>query len=407
MDDNDHHQRDDEINSRRQNELEALQAFYDHQLCSSLQPRSSGETSNNNANDDNDHDDSISLNGPWFIELIDNSNNIISDDTNSRGNNCKIPTLEIRLPQNYPLTNTSPPTPILHHVDTNNHKLLNLTSAQKQSLIDELMEMYEADMDMAILWAERCRMEFLDVDLIAIMSAADDAGAVQNDDDAIIAPDNYCDDANNVVQTETNSTIIQQHQQSSLSIRFLTFNHLLYGKSHKNESQIVSLASKFGLSGFVVYGTPGIIGLLVYNSDEEDIVDFAKECSNRIGKRATVLDFEMKIGHEGGLLPEYNTNAESNNNGGSELSTSKKKPKKSKGSNSGTNNNNSTNKANTVGDPTTTPLLANLLGADKVTTTNNTVSIDNSKKSGLRHFDSIAELKEVLPGGLIQSILGL
>uniref|UniRef100_A0A7S2L6F8 RWD domain-containing protein n=1 Tax=Skeletonema marinoi TaxID=267567 RepID=A0A7S2L6F8_9STRA len=378
----------DEIKTRRQDELEALQAFYGHQLRSSLPalspPPRSGDTSN--ANDDDD-DSEISLTGPWFIELIDNSGNSSSSTYNSY----KIPTLEIRLPPHYPLSpppssqNASKPTPILHHVD--NHNLL--TSLQKQALIEELMEMYEPDMDMAIMWAERCREEFLDVDLSVMPTKAADT----SNNDAAENNDN-CDD-----------------KQQSLSIRFLTFNHLLYGKSHKKESQIVSLAGKSGLVGFIVYGTPGIIGLLMHSDDDEDILDFAKECSNRIGKRATVSDFEMNIAHDGGLLSshEYDSvvvEAEGGRNNGGKNKSSSTSNKKSKSKGTNNNKGNSGNNLNMTGDSSSTPLLVNLLGADRVTATNDSVSIANNK-SGLRHFDSLAELKAVLPGGVVQSILGL
>eukprot|EP00984_Skeletonema_dohrnii_P021447 scaffold10716_cov116-Skeletonema_dohrnii-CCMP3373.AAC.2 len=392
MDDN---QRD-EINSRRQDELEALQAFYGHQLRSSLPALSpltprSGDTSN--ANDDDD-DSEISLTGPWFIELIDNSANSSSSGTN---NSCKIPTLEIRLPPHYPLSpppssqnaSHSRPTPILHHVD--NHNLL--TSLQKQALIEELMEMYEPDMDMAIMWAERCREEFLDVDLSVMPTKAADASSNNND----AAENDNCDD-----------------KQQSLSIRFLTFNHLLYGKSHKKESQIVSLAGKSGLVGFIVYGTPGIIGLLMHSGDDEDILDFAKECSNRIGKRATVLDFEMKIAHDGGLLSsvEYDSSvvveaAEGRRNNGGKNKSSSTSSKKSKSKGNDNNKGKSGNNLSITGDSSSTPMLENLLGADRVTATNDSLSIIANSKSGLRHFDSLAELKAVLPGGVVQSILGL
>jgi len=376
---------DDEIISRRQDELEALQAFYGHQLRSSLPSAlssRSGDTSNANANDDDDdHDEVISLNGPWFIELIDISN------SSNHANNIKIPTLEIRLPPHYPLSpppsssqNSSfPPTLILHHVD-NHHDLL-LPSLQKQALIEELMEMYEPEMDMAIMWAERCREEFLDVDLTAIMSSSEAAAADANncnDDDDVITTARKIDTSDNDDKHDK--------QQQALSIRFLTFNHLLYGKSHKKESQIVSLAGKLGLIGFIVYGTPGIIGLL--------------------------MDLEMKFASDGELLssPEYSDNhavveaaegSAKKNNGGKKIASKKKS--KSKG---GSGNDNS-NKSSTG--ESSRPLLANLLGADRVTVTNDSVSIVDKNKSGLRHFDSIAELKEVLPNnsGIIQSILGL
>ncbi|KAL7439014.1 hypothetical protein ACHAXM_007863 [Skeletonema potamos] len=368
----------DEINSRRQEELEALQAFYGHQLRASLPAP------------DDIHDEVISFNGPWFIELIDKSSSG-SDDAN----NYKIPTLEIRLPPHYPLSpppssqSSSLPTLILHHVDS--HHLL--TSLQKQELIEELKEMYEPEMDMAIMWAERCREEFSEA------AAGADTG---NDDD---------NDA--ITSHETNDNCDDDKQQSR-SIRFLTYNHLLYGKSHKKESQIVSLAGKMGLIGFIVYGTPGIIGLLMYNGNDDDIREFAKECSNRIGKRATVLDFEIKIAPDGELLSSLVCDdfgeaegGRNNNNGGKKNKSSiasgaSKRKLKSKGGSA----NNISNKPS-AGE-SSRPLLGNLLGADRVTITNDSVSIVDNNKGVLRHFESLAELKEVWPNcGFIQSILGM
>mmetsp|Transcript_11873 Transcript_11873/g.19418 ORF Transcript_11873/g.19418 Transcript_11873/m.19418 type:complete len:402 (+) Transcript_11873:56-1261(+) len=401
MDANNH--LDDEIQSRRQDELEALQAFYGHQLRSSL-PADFSPPHHHRGGDNNDHDShqEVSLNGPWFIELLDSS----TDSITSRANNyCKIPTLEIRLPPHYPLSPPpqscqNSPTPILHHID---HLNL-LSSTQKQELIEELMDMYEPEMDMAILWAERCRQEFLDVvDLATLMSSANEATE--------IAVAEVSNDATSTGQTAENNS--HQHEKqptktiSYPSIRFLTFNHLLYGKSHKKESQIVSLASKLGHIGFIVYGTPGIIGLLVMMSsdngdDNEDVIDFAKECSTRVGKRATVLDYEIKFDHDGGLLPssfEVEGRRTCGDDGGK-----MKKNKKSKNSKGG-NNNKGNNSSTTTGE-SSAPLLVNLLGADRVTTRNGSVSIANMK-SGLRHFDSLAELKEVLPGEVVPNILGL
>eukprot|EP00985_Skeletonema_marinoi_P034036 scaffold42866_cov277-Skeletonema_marinoi.AAC.3 len=149
----------------------------------------------------------------------------------------------------------------------------------------------------------------------------------------------------------------------------------------------------------------------MHSGDDEDILDFAKECSNRIGKRATVSDFEMNIAHDGGLLssPEYDSvvvEAEGGRNNGGKNKSSSTSNKKSKSKGNNNNKGNIGNNLNITGDSSSTPLLVNLLGADRVTATNDSVSIANNK-SGLRHFDSLAELKAVLPGGVVQSILGL
>lgn len=403
----------DEIKTRRQDELEALQAFYGHQLRSSL-PNSLSPPHHHGGGNDDDSTDEISLNGPWFIELLDTSSITTSGGTSKY---YKIPTLEIRLPPHYPLSSTSRPTPILHHVDSN----LLLTSLQKQSLIEELVEMYEPDMDMAILWAERCREEFLDVDVATVfLTTAGNDTATSSVNGATV---NQNDTTNNCNTDQQQ----QQQQQSPSTIRFLSFNHLLYGKSHKKESQIVSLASKLGLLGFIVYGTPGIIGLVTTVSsnnnehEEEDVVllEFAKDCSNRIGKKATILEFEVMIAPNGGLLSSSSrdgavvddaaegkrtkSNATTTTTGEKNKSSSSTKNKKSK-SKAGNDNKGNSNSAS-GGSSSSTPLLVNLLGDDRVTiTTNDTIS---KKKSGLRQFDSLAELKEVLPGDVVQSILGL
>ena len=412
---------DDEIIiSRRQDEIEALQAFYGQQLRSSLRGENYHTSTSYYANDvDDDHMiNNMSPNGPWFIELVDISsiNSSGGGENNGRRNNIhkSVPTLEIRLPPRYPLSSSQDsdlPTPILHHA--NNH----LTLAQQQSLLDELMAMYEAEMDVAIMWAERCREEFVDVDLAIF---ADNQNRGNGRDDLPTADDK---DKNYSTTDEINS-IIEQQQQQSLCIRFLTFNHLLHGKAHKKESQIVSLAAKLGLTGLIVYGTPGVIGLLSLREDAkggmqqqyqyngggisttaEDIIDFAKEC-NRIGKRATLLEFELHVDHNDGRLLPYSLVVEGKKNDGgkSKLSNSKKK---SKG------NNNGNGRSNTADSSSSTPLLSNLLGSDRVsiksTTTNSSsssVSI-SIKKAGLHHYDSCAELKDVLPSGIIQSILGI
>ena len=286
--------------------------------------------------------------------------------------------------------------------------------------------MYEPDMDIAILWAERCRQEFLDVDFgSAILMSSAAAGEITTTAATTAAASAGAGDLND---TLTGNQKIHENQTAaptsmSPSIRFLTFNHLLYGKSHKKEAQIVSLASKLGHIGFVVYGTPGIIGLLIMTNstnnngsgggctEEEDVNEFAKECNNRIGKRATVLDFELKFTSDGGLLSSFEgvRNGSNDDDGGKKnqsLSQSKKS-KKSKGNGNDKNNkgnNNNSSSGSTGG--SSTPQLVNLLGAERVTTQNGSVSTTNMK-SGLRQFDSLAELKEVLPGDVVQNVLGL
>jgi hypothetical protein len=429
------------IISRRQDELEALQAFYGHQLRSSL-----SSSSSSNDDDAQEANDIISVNGPWFIELIDVSSITMNSDNSNVIRNTAVPTLEINLPLHYPSSQAlHPPTPTLHNVNESH-----LTLTQQQLLLDELMEMYEPDMDVAIMWAERCRMEFVDVDLtVFTASAGDDKTRGDGRDDLPTATTNRTttttnennDKSNNhhyhsVVTTDTTNKQSQQKQplRRSLCIRFLTFNHLLHGKSHRKESQLVALASKCGLIGLIVYGTPGVIGLLStlddnnnddnhHNLDDgsraatistttEDIIDFTKEC-NRIGKRATLLDYTLYIianNEDDGRLVVSSSSTmngvgqqhKKNKNGqGIRSTTEKKLSSKKKGSKKNNKPNTTDYPSTSSSTATTLPLLSNLLGLDDDDT-----SI-SSMKAGLRHYDSFAELKEVLPESTIQSILGL
>ncbi|KAL7455331.1 hypothetical protein ACHAWC_006868 [Mediolabrus comicus] len=435
---------DDEIISRRQDELDALQAFYGHQLRSSL---SSNDDSTHDAQKEA-NDDTISVNGPWFIELIDVSSITMNNDNSTIiQKSLLVPTLEINLPLHYPSSQAlHPPTPKLHNVNESH-----LTLTQQQLLLDELIEMYEPDMDVAIMWAERCRMEFVDVDLtVFTASAGDDKTRGDGKDDLPTTTTNRTttttnennDKSNNhhyhpAVTTDTTNKQSQQKQplRRSLCIRFLTFNHLLHGKSHRKESQLVALASKCGLIGLIVYGTPGVIGLLStldddnnndnhHNLDDgsrvatisttmEDIIDFTKEC-NRIGKRATLLDYTLYIiannNEDDGRLVVSSSSTmngvgqQNKNKNGGMRSTEKssKTNNKKKGTNKKNNKSNFTDYPSTSSSTATTlPLLSNLLGLDDDDT-----SI-SSMKAGLRHYDSFAELKEVLPESTIQSILGL
>lgn len=432
----------DEIISRRQDELDALRAFYGHQLRSSL---SSNDDSTHDAQEEEANDETISVNGPWFIELIDLSSITMNNDNSTIiQKSLLVPTLEINLPSHYPSSQAiHPPTPTLHNVNESH-----LTLSQQQVLLDELMEMYEPDMDVAIMWAERCRMEFVDVDL-TVFTAADDKTRGGGDkthgdgrDDLPATTTNATTNNNNdksnnhhyhsAGTTDTTNIQSQKHPlpHRNLCIKFLTFNHLLHGKSHKKESQIVALASKSGLIGLVVYGTPGVIGLLSTCHDDddsnggggggdgnttistttEDIIDFTKEC-NRIGKRATLLDYTLYIiandEDDGRLVlcssPTMNGVGQQNKNkiGGMRSTTEKKSSntnnKKKGGSKKNNKSNNTTDYPSTSSSTTTLPSLSNLLGSDDIL----------SMKAGLRHFDSFAELKEVLPESTIQSILGL
>lgn len=119
----------EEVTLRRSEELAALQAYYDDDLLpsSSLMPSPSADAQ------------SIALEGPWFIKL--------GNDIFGLG----IPTLEIRLTSSYPFGNDCP-TPIIHNVM--------MKPQLKEELLQELQDMmYEMEMDVGIMWGERCREE--------------------------------------------------------------------------------------------------------------------------------------------------------------------------------------------------------------------------------------------------------
>ena len=116
----------EEVKTRRAEEIEALQAYYDTDFQSSLFKSQSNI---------------VSIEGPWFIKLTKNNSTL------------GIPVLEIRLPPCYPL-GTECPQPIIHNVMMN--------PKTKDELLQELKDMYDMDVDVGILWAERCREELED-----------------------------------------------------------------------------------------------------------------------------------------------------------------------------------------------------------------------------------------------------
>ena len=209
-------------------------------------------------------------------------------------------------------------------------------------------------MDVGILWAERCREEFVDCD-----------DAITKEVEAV------SDKVDNVALVDTAPPSI------ALSIKFLSFNHLLHGKAHKKEAQLVSTASKMGLVGFITYGTPGIIGILTSSNNSagvsttyEDLIDFSKECG-QIGKKCAILDATLELGDDGLMTRGQQQQQKSHD----------KKPKKK-----GVQNNHQSKGL--------WPLLVDLLGEDKVSS-KQTKEISIQKK-GLNSVASCAELKKVL-----------
>jgi hypothetical protein len=355
-----------EIQTHRSEELEALQAFYGDQylLSNSLLP-----SSNHAAQ----QEEALSIHGPWFIRLVSPSSH----------KGIKIPTLEIRPSESYPF---DAPMPLLHHVALN--------SAQQTELINELLEMHEPMMGVCILWAERCREEFSTADIIDVQQDGE-----MDDCNTSLCVD-VSEGVNDLTVTDKNPPNIE------LSIQFLSYNHLLYGKAHKKEAALVSTASKMGLVGFVTYGSPGIIGILVSSSarrssnlgiatTDADVVDFSKECG-KIGKKCTLLsDHTIELNLDG-----------------------LKKKCKEQSSIGGVATAKSNNKGQSTKQPQVDglyPLLVDLLGEDKVTicSKNQQEMMMSITKKGLYSFSSCAELKKVLVDkhgmdeSLFQQIIGV
>ena len=136
----------EEVTIRRNEEIAALSAYYDEDFQASLtipSSSSSNNTKNSSSNGDDENSASkISIEGPWFIKLGNNGYH-----------HGLLPTLEIRLPNTYPCDNNGAecPVPILHNVI--------MKPELKNDLLDELQMMWEVDMDVGILWGERCREE--------------------------------------------------------------------------------------------------------------------------------------------------------------------------------------------------------------------------------------------------------
>ncbi|KAL7465654.1 hypothetical protein ACHAXS_005964 [Conticribra weissflogii] len=391
----------EEILLRRQEEIAALASFYGEDFVPSLEEGFGNNTV-------------IPPEGPWFIKLI-SAAECPCTVNDGKG----VPILEIRLPSNYPFSggdNSGLPEPMLHNTIS-----YNFSSERKELLVEELLELWEPDMDMgvAIMWAERCRQEFLEFGPQSAVEA-----------------NNQTNKSLQSAEHSSDHQLEQDQQQSGefstmgkLCIKFLTYNHLIYGKSHKKEAQLISCAAKMGLSGFVVYGTPGIVGLLVcygFNDAKEsngsygvrtldcDVAAFVKECG-RIGKRATLLDLMVEL-TPNGLHPsclgvddnKIDTNC-TGKEGTKQPTQSKrhgfsKKGEKNVSNGQGFKNLNSNQ--NGIG-----ALLFELLGPEKTNfgVDANTVTVS---KAGLKSFDSVGNLKQVLTScGLderfFQQILGL
>ncbi len=171
---------------RRNEELAALSAYYDEDFQASLTiPSSSSnniKNSNSNGDDDENSASKISIEGPWFIKLGNNGYH-----------HGLLPTLEIRLPNTYPCDGAECPVPILHNVI--------MKPELKNDLLDELQMMWEVDMDVGILWGERCREE-----IRLLMQEEDDQVVVDGGADEL-----YCSTEDNNGKSSTANAKSDDH----------------------------------------------------------------------------------------------------------------------------------------------------------------------------------------------------
>ena len=76
--------------------------------------------------------------------------------------------------------------------------------------------------------------------------------------------------------------------EGASELAVIVFHHLLAGKAHTKEMEVLAAAKALGLRGVVVYGTPGIVALLQPaggdGSDEKEFLATAR----KIGKKGDV-----------------------------------------------------------------------------------------------------------------------
>ena len=141
----------DEIRARRREELEALLAYYGNDLRPSLLPPHPQDSRTASATPETQTTvDDIPIEGPWFLRIRHPSDNVENDA--SRCSSLGTPTLEIRLPQSYPL-GEEPPEPALHHIM--------MDPTWKRQFLQRLKESYCPECEVAISWGEKCREELL------------------------------------------------------------------------------------------------------------------------------------------------------------------------------------------------------------------------------------------------------
>ncbi len=159
-----------EIQDRRAEELEALQAYYGDDLL----PRWSSPASTSGAPPasspiEASRRQSPPIDGPWFLRLRQRRWSDANDIVDAGSGIGLEPSLEMRLSPSYPLGSDAPE-PILHNV------MMEPTSMR--GLLRYLRDMYEPGSDVGILWGERC-IEALEC---GDMTCAFDSGGVREDE---------------------------------------------------------------------------------------------------------------------------------------------------------------------------------------------------------------------------------
>jgi hypothetical protein len=71
---------------------------------------------------------------------------------------------------------------------------------------------------------------------------------------------------------------------------WVRFHHLLRGKAHAKERALTAAAKSYGLGGFLVYGTPGLV---CAQGTADDVTAFLVACrGSKIGKKTEVVTAE-------------------------------------------------------------------------------------------------------------------
>jgi hypothetical protein len=89
----------------------------------------------------------------------------------------------------------------------------------------------------------------------------------------------------NVVSSSSSSpSFTFSKLQTGTPVSFCLFHHLLEGKSHKKEKELVSEARSIGCDGLIIYGTPGII---ITDASQDDVKTLMS-AARKIGKKGDV-----------------------------------------------------------------------------------------------------------------------